>query len=116
MAKSEENINKFHESIIEKALPKAKEEYNKLFKFANEYEKENKRNKIDTLELWDMSYYSDKLKKKLYDIDSEQLRKYFPLNKVFEKLFNLIYDLFEIKIVKEENIKLFHNDIITFSM
>ena len=116
MAKNEENINKFHESIIEKALPKAKEEYDKLFKFANEYEEENKRNKIDTLELWDMSYYSDKLKKKLYDIDSEQLRKYFPLNKVFEKLFNLIYDLFEIKIVKEENIKLFHNDIITFSM
>ena len=116
MAKNEENINKFHDSIIEKALPKAKEEYDKLFKFANEYEEENKRNKIDTLELWDLSYYSDKLKKKLYDIDSEQLRKYFPLNKVFEKLFNLIYDLFEIKIVKEENVKLFHNDIITFSM
>ena len=116
MAKNEENINNFHQSIIDKALPKAKKEYDTLLNFAREYDKENNRNEIDTLELWDTSYYSDKLKKKLYNIDSEELRKYFPLNKVFEKLFNLIYDLFEIKIEKEEKIKLFHNDIITFSM
>ena len=118
MAKNEENINKFLQSIIDKAYPKAKKEYETLLNFAKEYEKENNGNKneLDNLELWDVSYYSDKLKKKLYNIDSEELRKYFPLNKVFEKLFNLIYDLFEIKIEKEEKIKLFHNDIITFSM
>ena len=116
MAKNEDNVNNFHKSIIEKALPKAKKEYNNLLNFAREYEKENNGNEIEILELWDVSYYSDKLKKKLYNIDSEELRKYFPLNKVFEKLFNLIYDLFEIKIEKEEKIKLFHNDIITFSM
>ena len=116
MAKNEENINKFHQSIIDKALPKAKKEYETLLNFAKEYEKENNKNEIESLELWDLSYYSDKLKKKLYNIDSEELRKYFPLNKVFQKLFDLIYDLFEIKIEKEEKIKLFHNDIITFSM
>ena len=116
MAKNEENINKFFETIVDKALPKAKKEYETLFNFAKEYEKENNKKEIDSLEYWDLSYYSDKLKKKLYNIDSEELRKYFPLNKVFEKLFNLIYDLFEIKIEKEEKIKLFHDDIITFSM
>ena len=116
MAKNEDNVNNFHKSIIDRALPKAKKEYDNLLNFAREYEKENNRKEIEALELWDMSYYSDKLKKKLYNIDSEELRKYFPLNQVFEKLFNLIYDLFEIKIEKEEKIKLFHNDIITFSM
>ena len=118
MAKNEENIKKFQQSIIDKALPKAKEEYETLFNFAKEYEKTNngKENALDNLEYWDLSYYSDKLKKKLYNIDSEELRKYFPLNKVFEILFKLIYDLFEIKIDREEKIKLFHNDIITFSM
>ena len=116
MAKNEENIDKFHESIIEKALPKAKKEYETLLNFAKEYEKENNKNDIETLELWDLSYYSDKLKKKLYNIDSEELRKYFPLNKVFQVLFKLIYDLLEIKIEKEDKIKLFHDDIITFSM
>ena len=116
MAKNEENINKFFETIVDKALPKAKKEYETLLNFAKDYEKENNKKEIDSLEYWDLSYYSDKLKKKLYNIDSEELRKYFPLNKVFEKLFNLIYDLFEIKIEKEEKIKLFHDDIITFSM
>ena len=116
MAKNEENINKFFETIVDKALPKAKKEYETLLNFAKDYEKENNKKEIDSLEYLDLSYYSDKLKKKLYNIDSEELRKYFPLNKVFEKLFNLIYDLFEIKIEKEEKIKLFHDDIITFSM
>ena len=83
MAKNEENIDIFHESIIEKALPKAKKEYETLLNFAKEYEKEKNKNEIETLELWDLSYYSDKLKKKLYNIDSEELRKLFPLNKVF---------------------------------
>ena len=116
MAKNEENINKFQQSIIDKALPKAKKEYEILLNFAKEYEAENNKNEINNLELWDLSYYSNKLKKKFYNIDSEELRKYFPLNKVFKILFDLVYDLFEIKIEKEEKVKLFHNDIITFSM
>ena len=120
MAKNEENVKKFQQDIIDKALPKAKEEYETLLNFAKEYEKNKKENEkktnIENLEYWDLSYYSDKLRKKLYNIDSEELRKYFPLNKVFQILFKLIYDLFEIKINREETITLFHKDIITFSM
>src|SRR5690606_21687182 len=53
----------------------------------------------DEIQPWDISYYAEKLKQKLYNFSSEDLRPYFPLNKVlngtfehFTKLFNLRFE------------------------
>ena len=41
------------------------------------------------IERWDWAFYSEKLKKKLYDIDDEILKPYFSLEKVENAIFGL---------------------------
>ncbi|MCB9965227.1 MAG: M3 family metallopeptidase [Rhodospirillales bacterium] len=46
---------------------------------------------------WDLSYYSEKLKHKLYDFSEEDLRPYFPLQKVLDGTFAHFSKLFGLK-------------------
>ena len=116
MAKNENEVEKLENDLKEKAMPFAKKDYEELLKFANEYNENNSIKKIEKMELWDVSYYSDKQIKKLYDIDTEKLREYFPLKKVFKILFELLNNLYDIDIKEENNIKLYHEDLIIFSI
>ena len=119
MAKNENNINEFQNRIRDKVINKAKEEYKLLLDFANEYEitsKGDKAEKINQLENWDFSYYFEKLKKKLFNVDNEELRKYFPLKDVFNILFNLLEELYSITITPDPNIKLYHKDLFIFNI
>src|SRR5690606_5198983 len=46
------------------------------------------------LEPWDVGYYSEKQRRALYDFDEEQLRDYFPAEKVLEGAFQLASSLY----------------------
>ncbi len=49
---------------------------------------------------WDIAYYSEKLRKALYDFDEEVLRPYFPLPRVMEGMFAIYSRLFGIRVVE----------------
>lgn len=113
MAKSEQNVFDFQKSIYDKVIPKAKEEYETLLQFAIQNETNRT---IDKLEPWDLSYYSEKQKKSIFGIDTETLRSHFPLNKVFDVLFSLLKELYDIDVNEDKTVKLYHNDIIIFNV
>jgi oligopeptidase A len=50
------------------------------------------------LEHWDVAFYTERLKEKRLGLDEEVLRPYFPMEQVLSGLFDLIADLFEVKI------------------
>jgi len=50
------------------------------------------------LERWDVGYYAEKMRQKLYDLDEEKLRVYFSLPNVLEGLITLIERLFDVKV------------------
>jgi oligopeptidase A len=50
------------------------------------------------LQPWDVAYYAEKLRKARYDFDEEQLRPYFPLEKVVEGMFALVERLYGIRV------------------
>lgn len=50
------------------------------------------------LEPWDVEYYAERQRTHLLKIDSEALRKYFPLPQVLDGLFSLVRDLFGIRL------------------
>ena len=54
------------------------------------------------LEPWDIAYYSEKQRQAKYDFNEEELRPYFPLDRVLEGLFATAQALYEIKIVERE--------------
>jgi Zn-dependent oligopeptidase len=51
-----------------------------------------------TINLWDWRYYENQLKKQKYQIDTEALRVYFPLDRTLEGMFDVYEQIFSIRI------------------
>ena len=50
------------------------------------------------LQPWDVAYYAEKLRKAEYDFDEEDLRPYFPFEKVLDGMFGLVQKLYGIRV------------------
>jgi oligopeptidase A len=62
------------------------------------------------MEVWEVPFYSEKLKQARYQISQELLRPYFPLPKVLEGLFTLLQQLFGISVRQETGVQTWHPD------
>ena len=52
--------------------------------------------------LWDWRYYADQLKKQKYSVDAEQLRVYFPMQRVLDGMFTIYQRIFGLKFERVE--------------
>lgn len=102
MAKNAEIVTAMQDNLIKKVSILAKKDIQTLQSHA-------KTIGISKLEFYDISYVANNLKEKLYDVNLEVVREFFPLRKVQEQMFALYSSLFGIKI-KEETTKLWHKD------
>lgn len=103
MAKNAKTVEDFQNSLLKTLAPLAKKELEIL-------RTHSKSLGIKKLEHYDIGYVSTSLKKKLYDLDPETVRGYFPLEHVKAELFKLCEKLFAISI-KEIPITLWHKDV-----
>lgn len=108
MAESPEKVETFLADLLKKAKPAAEREYNELENFATEQDA------IDRLEKWDASYYGEKLKQKLFDLDDEQLKPYFPLEKVIDGVFTVSGKLYDLKFKQVNDVDTYHPDVKTY--
>ena len=90
MAEAPDTVLGFLDKLKKAYKPAAEQDLKRIQDFAKDTDG------IDELKPWDFGYYSEKLKQKLFDFSSEDLRPYFPLDKVlsgcfehFSKLFGL---------------------------
>ena len=51
---------------------------------------------------WDFYFYSSLRKKRLFAVDSQEIRHYFPLPQLLDGMFGVFRDLFGIKIIEEK--------------
>lgn len=65
---------------------------------------------------WDVGYYAEKLRQKLYDFDEEQLRPYFPLDRVVDGMFDVVSKLYGVRIVPKPDIKGWHPEVKYFEL
>jgi thimet oligopeptidase len=49
------------------------------------------------IQIWDWRYFSNQLKKEKYTVDAEQLRVFFPYQRVLEGMFNIYQSIFGVK-------------------
>jgi len=54
------------------------------------------------INIWDWRYFSNQLKKEKYTVDAEQLRVYFPYQRVLEGMFNIYQSIFGLKFERVE--------------
>lgn len=72
---------------------------------------------VDDLNLWDVSYWSEKQRQEKFDLDAESLRPYFPLPQVLDGLFGLAQRLFGVKIVAADGqAPVWHEDVRYFQV
>ena len=60
----------------------------------------------EQLEPWEISYWAERQRKEFYDIDDEDLRPYFPVNRVMEGMFSIASKIFGITITQRDTIDL----------
>ncbi len=89
-APSQESVLSFLDALATQALPQGKEEIAQLQAFAK------KLDGIESLESYDVAYYSQKLKKENFDFDDTMTKPYFEQNKVLDGLLEIVSELFEV--------------------
>ena len=110
MAQNPEKVTSFLNDLLKKAKPAAEKEFAQLSAFAKELDG------IETLEKWDGTYYSEKLKQKLFSLDDEKLKPYFQLENVLKGAFSIAEKLYGLSFIEIFDIDKYHKDVITYEV
>ncbi len=92
-AKSEEEVLNFLNELLEASLPQAKKELEEVKNYAKKIDH------ITDFMPYDLSYYSQKLKKELFNYDEADTMVYFEQNKVLNGLLNIVSKLFNVEFI-----------------
>ena len=66
-----------------------------------------------TIEPWDYRYYAEKVRKKKYDLDSDEVKQYLQLDKLTDAMFFVAGEVFNFKFtpVEKGSVPVFHEDV-----
>lgn len=104
MAETPEQVIGFLEDLAKRARPFAENDLAELRAFAkNELG-------LDTLQAWDVTYASEKLREQRYAFSEQEVKQYFPEPKVLEGLFRVIQTLFSVEL-KPDTATTWHKDV-----
>ena len=109
MAKSPAKVFEFLNELLEKASPFAQKEIDELKALA-------KADGIDEMQSYDHAFYAEKLRKAKYDLNDEELKPYFQLDKVQEAVFGLAKTLFGLEFVEINDIQKYHPEVKTYEI
>ena len=109
MAKSPAKVQSFLNELLEKAKPFAEKEIEELKKLA-------KADGIEEMESYDHTFYAEKLRKQKFDIDDQELKPYFQLEKVQEAVFGLAKTLFGLEFKETTEIQKYHDEVKTYEI
>jgi len=106
MAPSAASVTDLSEMLLAQAMPAAQKEMEELREFARG------RGFAEELSLWDVPFWSERLREASYEYEEEELRAYFPLPSVLNGLFQLIERLFDVKVVEAAGqAQVWHDDV-----
>mgnify|MGYP001138719290 FL=1 len=107
MAKNPENAMELMMAVWPAAIARVDEEVADMQAVANEL------GDNITIEPWDYRYYAEKVRKKKYDLDSDEVKQYLQLDKLTEAMFFTAGELFNYKFtpVEEGSVPVFQEDV-----
>jgi len=110
MAETTDEVLGFLNDLVKKSYSVAKQEFEQLQKYARD------EFNIRKLDAWDVAYYAEKLKQKEYGISQEELKPYFPAEKVIQGLFQIVEKLYGINITQLKGIDVWHKDVLFYEI
>ncbi|CAA2930699.1 oligopeptidase A [Arsenophonus endosymbiont of Bemisia tabaci] len=110
MAESPKQVLDFLTDIAQRAYHQGEKELAELTQFAKDHYE------IEKLEPWDLGYYSEKQKQHKFSIDNEQLRAYFPEQRVINGLFEVIKRIYGLTAKERHDVEIWHTDVRFFEL
>jgi len=110
MAEDPAQVIEFLTDLADKSVGQARSELQEIRDFAKtQFNAEN-------LQAWDMTFYAEKLKQDKYTISDEELRPYFPEDRVVKGMFEVVKRLFGLTIIEELGKESWHSDVRFFEI
>ncbi|MDP1603527.1 MAG: M3 family metallopeptidase [Legionella sp.] len=110
MADSTSQVIDFLTDLSHRGLGQAQADINNLREFAaSQYG-------LNSLEPWDIAYLSEKMRQQHYSISQEDLRPFFPQDKVMSGLFTIIERLYGIKLEIVNDVDIWHPDVLCYRL
>jgi len=110
MAEKPDDVVGFLEDLAERSLPFARKDLAALKEFAQQFYG------IKDLQAWDLSYYSEKMRQHYYQLSQEEVKAYFPINRVLPGLFAVVQRLFGLQISELTGFDSWHPDVQLFQI
>jgi oligopeptidase A len=110
MAQSPQQVLDFLNDLAQRSKPIAEKEFAELKAYAKEQGHEG------DLQSWDVTYFAEKLRQQRYSISQEELKPYFPENKVVLGLFAVVNRLYGLEIKERHDIDVWHKDVRFFDI
>lgn len=110
MARSPDQVLDFLMDLAKRSKPIAENEYAELRAFAKVTADQGE------LASWDVSYFAEKLRQQRYDISQEELKPYFPEDKVVNGLFAVVNRLYGLEIRERDDVDVWHKDVRFFEI
>ncbi|OGT32924.1 MAG: oligopeptidase A [Gammaproteobacteria bacterium RBG_16_51_14] len=110
MARTPEDVMVFLDGLAGQSLPVAQKELAELKILARKHAG------AGSLNIWDIAFYSEKLRQQKFDFSQEDLRPYFPVPQVLHGLFSVVNLLYGISIRERKGIDVWHPDVRFFDI
>ena len=105
MAETTTQVTEFLTDLASKAKPQGEKELADLKRYAYEYFG------ASDIKPWDIAYYSEKQKQHLYTINDEELRPYFPEQRVVNGLFAVVQRIFGITAKQRHDVEVWAPEV-----
>jgi len=102
MAADPAEVLRFLQQLADQAVPRARQELAELQGFAEEC------GGPAELAPWDVAFYGEKLREARFEISQEQLKPYFPADRVVDGLFEVVGRLFGIRVRERTDVPTWH--------
>ena len=112
MAKNGAAAQAFIHDLRERTEPFYHRENEQLLAFRRKLEGQD----APELQPWGLSYYAEKQRRALFDFDEEELRPYFPVDRVIDGLFQTVERLYGVRIAPRENVPVWHPSVRAFEI
>ena len=105
MAASTSQVMEFLTDLADRSLSIARQEFEALRDFARS------EHGVDDLEAWDITYYTEKLRRHRFAISQEELKPYFPEDRVLAGMFDVVERLYGVRIREISGVNTWHKDV-----
>ena len=104
MAETPQQVLDFLQALAQKSKPYAQQDYEELTAFAAA-------NGCADMQAWDTTYFSEKLRVEKYSVSQEELRPYFPAERVIGGMFAVVGRLYGIDVKQIFDFDTYHPDV-----